>query len=409
MGRWANKYVIGLTGNIATGKSLVRKMLEHLGALGLDADGLAHQAMSPGAPAYKPVVSAFGRQILSQDGRINRAALAKIVFSSPEALATLERVTHPIIRQAINILVERAQRKVVVIEAIKLLEAGYGEDVDSVWVVDAPPQVVLQRLVTKRKMTEAAARLYMQAQSSQRAKLERADVVIKNGGSLEDVWAQVQTAWNNLPVVAGKPKPPQQVTTVRAEPKKPEPSKPAPAGAKPAAAPARVPAMEITEVHVRRGSPASAGEIAEVLSKLKNQPVSRMDIMMAFGEKAYLLAEANGQIVGIAGMQVENLITRVDEFFIMPGAPVDLIVQGLTKAVEENSKSLESEVAFFFFPIQTTPEEIYRAFVAQDYEAREISDIKVPAWREAAQEVHIDGGAQIYAKKLRAERVLKPL
>lgn len=407
MGRWADKYVIGLTGNIATGKSLVRKMLEHLGAFGLDADGLAHQAMSPGAPAYKPVVKAFGRQILSQDGRINRAALAKLVFSNPQALALLEKVTHPIIRQAVNILVQRSKRKVVVIEAIKLLEAGYGDDVDTIWVVDALPQTVLRRLMAKRKMSEATARMYMQAQSSQQAKLDQADVVIENNGSLEDVWVQVQAEWNKLPVIAGKPAEPETVTTVKVDKQPEQPA--AKAEAEPSAAPSVAPTMEISEVTVKRGTPGSAEDIAEVLSQFKSQPVSRMDVMMAFGEKAYLLAEANDQIVGIAGMQVENLITRVDEFYILPGAPAGPIVQGLTQAVEENSHSLESEVAFFFLPVQNTTQEVYQAFVAQDYETREISDIKVPAWREAAQEIEIEGGAKIYAKKLRSERVLKPL
>ena len=100
MGRWANKYVIGLTGNIATGKSVVRQMLQHLGAYTIDADGLSHQAMQPGAPAYKPVVEKFGMFVLGEDKRINRQALANVVFSNPAALAQLEAITHPIIHQA---------------------------------------------------------------------------------------------------------------------------------------------------------------------------------------------------------------------------------------------------------------------------------------------------------------------
>ena len=81
MSRWPGKHVIGLTGNIATGKSLVRKMLEHLGAFGIDADGLAAQAMSPGGPAYRPVVDTFGKWIVTDSGKINRESLAHVVFS----------------------------------------------------------------------------------------------------------------------------------------------------------------------------------------------------------------------------------------------------------------------------------------------------------------------------------------
>ncbi|MCZ7546235.1 MAG: dephospho-CoA kinase [Anaerolineae bacterium] len=285
MGRWAGKYVIGLTGNIATGKSIVRKMLEHLGAFGLDADKLAQQAIMPGAPGFQPVVDTFGKWILAADGKINRAVLAKIVFTDPEALARLERITHPIVHQAIDILVQRNQRRVAVIEAIKLLEAGYGDEVDSVWVVDAPAEVRLQRLMARRNMSEAAARMYIQAQPPQQAKLDRADVVIDNGGSLESTWRVVQAAWNRLPVVAGQPAQPDMVTTVQVKP---------PA----AGAPAVPRQMEIKEVVVTRGKPGNAEDIARVLSRFRGTEVSRMDVMTAFGEKAYLLAEANDQVVG---------------------------------------------------------------------------------------------------------------
>src|SRR3712207_2280356 len=100
--RWAGKYVIGLTGNIATGKSVVRKMLEHLGAFGIDADALSHQAIARGGPAHAAVVEMFGKWLLDAEGQINRAKLARIVFSDPEALARLESIIHPIVRQGIN-------------------------------------------------------------------------------------------------------------------------------------------------------------------------------------------------------------------------------------------------------------------------------------------------------------------
>src|SRR5574341_1815811 len=90
MSQWPGKYVIGLTGNIATGKSVVRKMLEHLGAFGIDADGISHQAMAKGGPAYAAVVKTFGEFILGEDGQIDRAALGNIGFSNSRALAKLE-------------------------------------------------------------------------------------------------------------------------------------------------------------------------------------------------------------------------------------------------------------------------------------------------------------------------------
>ena len=90
MSRWPGKYVIGLTGNIATGKSVVRKMLEHLGALGIDADGLSHRAMDKSGPAYAQVAQTFGELIVGDDGQIDREMLGSIVFANPKALAKLE-------------------------------------------------------------------------------------------------------------------------------------------------------------------------------------------------------------------------------------------------------------------------------------------------------------------------------
>src|SRR5210317_1680794 len=104
MSAWPGKYVIGLTGNIATGKSVVRKMLEHLGAYGIDADALAHRAIAKDAPGYQPVLEAFGNWVLTPEGQIDRVRLGRIVFSDPEALVQLETIVHPLVRGAIDVL-----------------------------------------------------------------------------------------------------------------------------------------------------------------------------------------------------------------------------------------------------------------------------------------------------------------
>ena len=208
MSRWANKYVIGLTGNIAVGKSVVRQMLQHLGAYTIDADGLAHQAMSPGAPAYKPVVETFGQAILNPDKTINRGILGSMVFSNPTLLQKLESITHPIIGQAINTLISRAKQKVIVIEAIKLLEGDLGKTADAVWVVNASPKTQYSRLITKRKLSEEDAKQRILAQNAQKDKLKAANVVINNDGNVEETWKQVQAAWDKIKTEL--PPPPQQ-------------------------------------------------------------------------------------------------------------------------------------------------------------------------------------------------------
>jgi dephospho-CoA kinase len=121
--KWPEKTIIGLTGNIATGKSVVRKMLEHLGAYGIDADALSHRAIAQGAPGHRAVVDAFGKWVLNASGEIDRNKLGRLVFTDPEAMNTLEDIVHPLVSQAIDIMVKRASQKVIVIEAIKLLES----------------------------------------------------------------------------------------------------------------------------------------------------------------------------------------------------------------------------------------------------------------------------------------------
>ncbi len=146
MSKWVGKYVIGLTGNIGTGKSVVRRMLEHLGAYGIDADALSHRVTAKDAPGYQPIVKTFGRWILGPDGQIDRGKLARVVFSDPEALKTLEGVVHPLVNQAIDFLIQRSKQRVVVVEAIKLLEAGIGKQCDTIWVTYAPPETQAARL-----------------------------------------------------------------------------------------------------------------------------------------------------------------------------------------------------------------------------------------------------------------------
>ncbi len=445
MGHWANKYVIGLTGNIAMGKSAVRKILENFGAYTIDADGLAHQTMSPGAPAYLPVVETFGRWVLDREGRVDRSKLGAVVFSHPEALARLEAITHPVVGQGIDTLVSRARQPIIVIEAIKLLEGSLAAQVDTIWVVDATPELQLQRLVEKRGMSPLEARKRIEGQNAQRDKLSRANVVITNNGSPQDLWAQVEAEWHKLlnalklarktdtqpmrPVTpATAPTPTETALPPLRPTAAPEAPKPR-TGTLPNLPPVRktgpLPSLEdvtrpksepiktppppppTAAVDIRRGMPRNGELIAQVLNQMLGKHLTRMDVMTAFGEKSYMLAEMNGKIMGVTGFQVENLITRVDEFLLLPEAPVDAVARALIQAVEDASKELQSEVGFIYLPLNA-PAQIVQAFTSSGYERMEIDAIKVPAWRDAAQESQ-PPNTQIMAKKLRPDRVLKPL
>jgi dephospho-CoA kinase len=377
LSRWPGKYVIGLTGNIATGKSVVRKMLEHLGAYGIDADALAHRAMAKGAPGFPLVTKAFGDWVLDDEGQIDRALLAKIVFSDPGALERLEAIVHPLVTHAIDLLIRRARHSVVTIEAIKLLETDLAAGCDAVWVVTAPENLQVARLMHKRKMSEAAAKQRIAAQTSQTGKLRAASVVIRNDGSFENTWEQVQSAWADLP----KPK----------EPLLEEPPEALPG-----------------QLLVRRGRPQDADDIARFITQVTHgkKSMNREDVMAAFGEKAFLLIERDSHTAGIAGWQVENLVTRIDELYFAPNVPLEEAIPALMGQVESASNELQSEASLLFLP----------PYLAQHagtwrgvgYRPQTIQGLGVRAWQEAAIE-SMPRGSSLWFKRLREDRVLRPL
>jgi dephospho-CoA kinase len=192
-------YVIGLTGNIATGKSYVGRVLSRLGAQHIDADLLAHRAMAQGTPVWEQIIRTFGPQVLGSTGEIDRGALGGIVFSDPDALARLEAIVHPAVIARTRELIATAKRPVVVVEAIKLIESGMVRQLcDALWVVTAPRAVQIQRLIEQRGLSCSEAALRVDAQSLQEHKALSADVVIDNSGSRDATARQVEEAWSRI-------------------------------------------------------------------------------------------------------------------------------------------------------------------------------------------------------------------
>lgn len=189
--------LIGITGNIATGKSVVRRMLANVGALGLDADLIAHRMIYPQGPAFQDVLAAFGEEILNQKGEISRARLGEIVFNNPDQLARLESIVHPAVAKAIRKRLDLVQPPLAALEAIKLLEAGLGKICDAVWISHAPQHVQLERLMHTRGLKEDEAWARINVQAPPEKKLRRADVVINTDGPFERTWAQVIEGLND--------------------------------------------------------------------------------------------------------------------------------------------------------------------------------------------------------------------
>ena len=193
-----DKYLIGLTGNIGTGKSTVAKMLEELGATVIDADALVHELQRRGTPVYDDIVAAFGPGILDRVGEIDRKALGSIVFAEPAQLRTLESIIHPAVLIESMRRIMEAPTPIVVYEAIKLIEAGRVEMCNALWVVTARPEVQLLRLMRDRQTSETEARQRIEAQPPQSEKIERATVVIDNSGTLEATQRQVVAAFRAI-------------------------------------------------------------------------------------------------------------------------------------------------------------------------------------------------------------------
>ncbi|MBX5445057.1 dephospho-CoA kinase [Sphaerobacter sp.] len=192
-------YVIGVTGNIACGKSLVLETLAGLGADTIDADRVAHEVMAPGTPTAERIIAAFGEEIRGQDGGIDRRALGAIVFRDPDKLALLDSLAHPPTVAAIRDRVAASTAAVVAIDAIKLFEAGVADDCDEVWVVTCTPEQQVERLMRRNGFDREEALRRIQAQPPQEEKVRRADRVIDNSGTVEATIAQVEAAWNALP------------------------------------------------------------------------------------------------------------------------------------------------------------------------------------------------------------------
>jgi dephospho-CoA kinase len=355
-------------------------MLEHLGAFGIDADALAHRATAKGAPGYKKVVTQFGQWILKDDGEIDRKKLGRLVFNDPEALKILEDIVHPLVIQAIDYIIKRIKHKVIVVEAIKLLESEIKVNCDSIWVTYTPPETQLERLVFRRKMSVLDAKQRIDTQPPQEEKIKAANVVIRNVGSVEETWKQVFENWQKLV--------PQQASE-----------------------------GEVTlattqsirgELTVRRGTPRRSSEIAEFLNQFyKNgQMYSRKDIMEMFGEKAFLMLQAGNSLVGILGWQVENLVARTVDFLLLESVPFENAIPLLMNEMERASGELQCEISLLFLNDEMAKQ--VRIWQQLGYENTSPEDLKVAAWVNAARD-SMPVGSKLLFKKLRDDRILRPI
>ncbi|HUV56445.1 MAG TPA: dephospho-CoA kinase [Dehalococcoidales bacterium] len=195
--------IIGLTGGIGSGKSTVSHMLAELGATVLDADEIGHAALKPDTEVRHKVVAAFGRQILTAKGNIDRNKLGKIVFDDAESLSRLNRIMHPRMYDMAKAQLEKYREQgvgVVVLEAPLLIEANWTSLVDEVWVTVAPEPIVLKRLQERTGLStpESLARIHSQMSNEER--LKHADLIIDTDCNFDELRARVEKLWRRLQV-----------------------------------------------------------------------------------------------------------------------------------------------------------------------------------------------------------------
>ena len=189
-------FLLGLTGNIACGKSTVGQVLaERYGAEYVDADRLVHTLYAAGTAETAAIAARFDKDLLQPDGTIDRRRLGDMVMSSDAALRDLERILDPGVGRAIADRVEKTSAPVVVLDAIRLIESGIAEQCDTVWVVVCDRELQLQRLQSSRGLTREQAALRIAAQRPADEKLRHANAVITNNASLDDLLRQIESAW----------------------------------------------------------------------------------------------------------------------------------------------------------------------------------------------------------------------
>lgn len=192
---------IGLTGGIASGKSTVSKILAERGAVLIDADLLGHQTYEPGTATFAQVVAEFGDEIVAEDGTINRQVLGGLVFGHPDGMGRLTGIVWPGIRALATAELARlkeAGTAVAVLEAAVMIEAGWQDMVDEVWVVTAPPEAARERLMERNGLSAEDADNRINSQISNDERIEHADLVISTDCSLEEVAGRVREAWDGL-------------------------------------------------------------------------------------------------------------------------------------------------------------------------------------------------------------------
>ena len=458
--RWPNKTIIGLTGNIATGKSAVMKMAAEQGALTLDADKIVHQILSTNQEVQAAVVKQFGTDVKGTGGHIDRSALAAVVFQNERALQRLEQILHPVVRTAVIEQITENAANVIMIEAIKLLEGKLAAECDQIWVTRCVERTQMARLMVCRGLDRDNATMRVKAQASQEEKVAQADVVIDTDGPMVQTQQLFDLAWGKVvqelsvgvqpasavaqmqPVLApsepiqrsaapdivvetAEPvveQPPVEQPPVKAPPERLSGSKAAEIRkrmlAKKQAAESETAdeaAPEATsetkpagDIIVRRARPSDVPSILLLIQRATAGAVKikRGELLIALGDRGYLIGQQGADISAVVGWNSENLIARIDQIYVYPPEAAGVAGPAVLQEIEETAVSLMCEVILAFPPNGIAPA-VLKLFLDKQFE--EVDLARLPdAWQSATADSQPEN-TFILMKKLRDTRVMKPI
>lgn len=412
---YEGKLIVGLTGNIATGKSAIMRMADDMGAFTIDADKIVHELMNTDANMQAAIAVAFGSEIRREDGRINRKELSKIVFDDAQALKDLETMVHPAVRRILDQRILAAKQKVIFIEAIKLLEGDIANICHSIWVTRCTPTRQLERLRVCRGMETGSAKDRIKAQGPQEEKVAQADVVIDTNGLMKDTELQFNMAWGRLPQpsevearerlsVSAADEPPipgtgnlakerQAKTESAADDAPVQKEKTAAATkttAKTTAEPVELVEVDGNEVQVRRARPSDIPSILLLIQKATDGRVKmkRAELLMALSERGYFIGQIGSEISAVMGYHMDSQVARVDEIFIYPPEMMG-VASVILKEIQQSAFAHMGQIIVIFLP-KDAPEALRQVFAEAGYVHEEKSQL-AKGWQLAIDESQPEG------------------
>ncbi|WP_420640916.1 dephospho-CoA kinase [Candidatus Leptofilum sp.] len=399
---YAGKVIVGLTGNIATGKSAVMKLAHYHGALTIDADKIVHTLMDTDTTMQAAIAVAFGSDVRLADGRIDRKKLSDVVFNDPAALQDLEAMVHPAVGKEVDAQILASEQSVIFLEAIKLLEGNLRDICHQIWVTRCSPQRQLERLRVCRGMETEVAAVRIKSQAPQEEKVAQSDVLIDTNGLMKDTEAQFKIAWVRLPDPAtatsmdrlplpDESAPAKPLTGRLNSPKAASPKATPQKSASEAPPPRLEPSDRPDDLQVRRARPSDIPSILLLIQKATDGKVKlkRAELLMALSERGYFIGQVGAEISAVIGYNIDSQVARIDEFYIHPPEMAAQTGKAVLEDIEISATSHMGQIIVAFLP-EDAPATIRELFAAEHYAPMPFDEM-ARGWQLAIEESQPEG------------------